>query len=116
MLGIPARTGGVTATWTTLRWSSSLAIARASDWIGYDGLALATASGTSAPITGAQLRDFWRTYPGVTRVDLLLTRQLVGALGLTLSGRNLLDVQRGEPDDLTVLPGRTLTAGLTARF
>jgi iron complex outermembrane receptor protein len=116
MLGIPARTGGVTATWTTLRWSSSLAIARASDWIGYDGLALATASGASAPITGLQLRDFWRTYPGVTRVDLLLTRQLVGALGLTLSGRNLLDVQRGEPDDLTVLPGRTLTAGLTARF
>ena len=116
MLGIPARTGGVSATWTTLRWSSSLAIARASDWIGYDGLALATASGVSAPVTGAQLRDFWRTYPGVTRVDLLVTRQLVGALGLTLSGRNLLDVQRGEPDDLTVLPGRTLTAGLTAKF
>ncbi|HKN65395.1 MAG TPA: TonB-dependent receptor plug domain-containing protein [Gemmatimonadaceae bacterium] len=116
MLGIPARTGGVTATWTTLRWSSALGIARASDWIGYDGLALATGSGWSAPVTGAQLRDFWRTYPGVTRVDLQLTRQLVGALGLTLSGRNLLDVQRGEPDDLTVLPGRTLTAGLTAKF
>ena len=82
----------------------------------YDGLALATASGVAAPVTGAQLRDFWRTYPGVTRVDLLFTRQLVGALGLTLSGRNLLDVQRGEPDDLTVLPGRTVTAGLTARF
>ena len=47
---------------------------------------------------------------------MLLTRQLVGALGLTLSGRNLLDIQRGEPDDLTVLPGRTLTAGLTAKF
>ena len=116
MLGIPARTGGITATWTTLRWSSSLAIARASDWIGYDGIALATASGVSTPVAGAQLRDFWRTYPGVTRVDLLLTRQLVGAIGLTLAGRNLLDVQRGEPDDLTVLPGRTVTAGLTAKF
>ena len=115
MLGVPARSGGVSAAWTTPRWSSSLTIARASDWIGYDGLALA-ASAVAQPITGVQLRNYWRTYPGVTRVDMLLTRQLVGALGLTLSGRNLLDVQRGEPDDLTVLPGRTLTAGLTAKF
>jgi len=116
MLGVPAQSAGLTAAWTATRWSSSLTLARASDWIGYDGLALAAASAVAQPVTGVQLRDYWRTYPGVTRVDMLLTRQLVGALGLTLSGRNLLDVQRGEPDDLTVLPGRTLTAGLTAKF
>ena len=116
MLGVPARSGGVTAAWTAAHWSSSLTVARASDWIGYDGLALASTSTAPQPVTGVQLRDFWRTYPGVTRIDMLLTRQLLGALGLTLSGRNLLDVQRGEPDDLTVLPGRTLTAGLTAKF
>ena len=116
MLSVPAWSAGVTAGWTTPRWSSSLTIARASDWIGYDRLALATGSAAAKPVTGVQLRDYWRTYPGVTRVDMLVTRQLVGALGLTLSGRNLLDVQRGEPDDLTVLPGRTLTAGLTAKF
>ena len=116
MLGVPAQSGGVTAAWAAERWSSSLTVARASDWIGYDALALATASAVPQPVTGAQLRNYWRTYPGVTRVDMLLTRQLAGAFGLTLSGRNLLDVQRGEPDDLTVLPGRTLTAGLTAKF
>lgn len=116
MLGVPAWSAGLTGTWTTPRWSSSLTVARASNWVGYDGLTLATASATTQPVTGAQLRDYWRNYAGVTRVDMLLTRQLVGALGLTLSGRNLLDVQRGEPDDLTVLPGRTLTAGLTAKF
>ena len=116
MLGVPARSGGLTAAWTAARWSSSLTVARASDWIGYDGLALAAASTAPQPVTGVQLRDFWRTYPGVTRIDMLLTRQLLGALGLTISGRNLLDVQRGEPDNLTVLPGRTLTAGLTAKF
>ena len=116
MLGVPARSGGLTAAWTATRWSSSLTLARASDWIGYDGLALAVASAVAPPVTGVQLRNYWRPYEGVTRVDMLVTRQLVGALGLTLSGRNLLDVQRGEPDDLTVLPGRTLTAGLTAKF
>ena len=116
MLGVPARSGGVTAAWTAARWSSALTVARASNWIGYDGLALAAASVAPQPITGVQLRNYWRTYAGVTRVDMLVTRQLVRALGLTLSGRNLLDVQRGEPDDLTVLPGRTLTAGLTAKF
>jgi iron complex outermembrane receptor protein len=116
MLGVPARSGGVTAAWAAVRWSSALTVARASNWIGYDGLALAAASAAPQPITGVQLRDYWRTYPGVTRVDMVVTRQLVRALGLTISGRNLLDVQRGEPDDLTVLPGRTLTAGLTAKF
>ena len=116
MLGVPAWSAGVTGAWTTPRWSSSLTIARASNWIGYDGLALAPGSAAAQPVTGVQLRDYWRNYPGVTRVDMLLTRQLVGALGVTVSGRNLLDVQRGEPDDLTVLPGRTFTAGLTAKF
>ncbi len=116
MLGVPAQSGGLTAAWTATRWSSSLTVARASDWIGYDGLALAGASQAAQPITGVQLRDYWRRYPGVTRVDMLFTRQLVGVLDLTLAGRNLLDVQRGEPDDLTVLPGRTLSAGLTTKF
>jgi iron complex outermembrane receptor protein len=114
VLGVPAQTGGLTVAWNAMRWSSSVTVARASNWVGYDGLALAAAA--AQPVTGVQLRDYWRTYPGVTRVDMVVTRQLVGALGLTLSGRNLLDVQRGEPDDLTVLPGRTLTAGLTAKF
>jgi iron complex outermembrane receptor protein len=37
-------------------------------------------------------------------------------LTVVLTGRNLLDAQRGEPDNVTVVPGRTLTAGLQAKF
>jgi len=33
-------------------------------------------------------------------------------LGLTLIGDNLLDQQTGEPDNVTVPPGRTISVGL----
>ncbi len=33
-----------------------------------------------------------------------------------IDGENLLDEQRGEPDNVTVLPGRTLSAGLRLSF
>jgi len=115
MLGVPARTAGLTTTWTALRWSTSLTLARADDWINYDALALAMTSPVARP-TGLQLRDYWRFYPGVTRLDASFTRQFFSGFSLVLTGRNLLDVQRGEPDNLTVLPGRTLSAGLEAKF
>ena len=83
----------------------------------YDGVALATAfSAATHPIVGQQLRDYWRPYGGVTRIDASTSRQLFSAFSLVLTGRNLLDVQRGEPDNVTVVPGRTLTAGLQAKF
>ena len=117
MLAVPARTGGLTTSWTTRRWSASITATRAENWVNYDGLALAAAAATSTgPIVGEQLRNFWRAYAGVTRIDASATRQLFGGLTFVLSGRNLLDVQRGEPDNITVVPGRTLTAGLQATF
>ncbi|HKW47348.1 MAG TPA: TonB-dependent receptor [Gemmatimonadaceae bacterium] len=117
MLGIPAITGGLTSTWTTRHWSASLSASRASDWINYDGLALSTASSTAGrPIVGQSLRSYWRNYGGVTRVDASASRLLFGDFTAVVTGRNLLDVQRGEPDNVTVVPGRTLTAGLQARF
>jgi len=33
-----------------------------------------------------------------------------------VTGTNLLDRQQGEPDNATVLPGRTVTAGVRATF
>src|SRR5437762_38318 len=104
--------------YTTLfrsRWSASLTTTRATDWLNYDGLALAAAA-TTGPIVGQQLRQYWRSYPGVTRVDASATRRLFGGLTFVLTGRNLLDVQRGEPDNITVVPGRTITAGVQAKF
>ena len=115
MLGVPARTGGLTASWLAPRWSASITTTRATDWMNYDGLALAAAA-TTGPIVGQQLRQYWRSYPGVTRLDASATRRLFGGLTFVLTGRNLLDVQRGEPDNITVVPGRTITAGVQAKF
>jgi iron complex outermembrane receptor protein len=116
MLAVPSRTLGFTGAWTASRWSSSITLTRASDWINYDALALAAASATQAPIVSTQLRDYWRVYPGVTRLDASVSRVLFRGIGAVFTGRNLFDLQRGEPDNLTVLPGRTLSAGLQAKF
>ena len=81
----------------------------------YDAVALATSSAI-APVAGEQLRSYWRPYSGVTRLDASLTRDVFRRFTLALTARNLLDVQRGEPDNLTVVPGRTLSVGVTTRF
>jgi iron complex outermembrane receptor protein len=117
MLAIPARSGGVTTAWTTPSWSASVTATRVSDWLNYDAVALAHAAMTAtAPIVGEQLRSFWRVYPGVTRLDATASRDVFHRFTLSLTARNLLDVQRGEPDNLTVVPGRTITAGVRASF
>jgi iron complex outermembrane receptor protein len=119
MLGVPRRTLGLTASWTGTRWSGSVGASRASDWIDYDRLALARdlATAPSGDALGAgRLRHYWRRYGGVTRLRASFARELRGGIGLLLTGENLLDRQRGEPDDLTILPGRTITVGLQARF
>jgi iron complex outermembrane receptor protein len=119
MLEVPARTLGLTTSWTAERWSSSMTVSRASDWVNYDGLALARAlaAGTHpSELTGTALRSYWREYDGVTRLRGAFTRELVRGLALTLTGENLLGQQQGEPDNVTIVPGRTLTLGLRAKF
>ena len=73
-------------------------------------------SGATSVLSGARLRDYWRTYDGVTRLRATFTRELPHGLALLFGGDNLLGEQRGEPDDVTVVPGRTVTAGVRARF
>ncbi len=65
---------------------------------------------------GPWLRSFWRTYDGVTRLRLTTSRDLRRGIALVFTGENLLDRQLGEPDNVTVLPGRTITAGIRAAF
>ena len=119
MLEVPARTLGVSAGWTATRWSASVSLARAEDWINYDrrsiALSIAADSLHRAPV-GQELRAFWRTYPGVTRLSAQLFLPLRGRTTLSLSGENLLNHQLGEPDDVTVLPGRSLLLGVRAIF
>lgn len=121
MLEVPARTLSATASWTRSGWFGSLTASRASDWINYDRLALAWAvvndeRPPSRDEMGIWLRSFWRRYDGVTRLRLTTSRDLRRGVALVLTGENLLDRQLGEPDNVTILPGRTITAGIRAAF
>lgn len=120
MLEVPARTFSLQATYTTARWSMSGGASRASDWINYDQLRLAeqrlTPGFDANMVTGGRLRDYWRTYDGATRLRGNVSYALSHGLTVIMSGENLLNLQRGEPDNITVIPGRTLTAGIRTRF
>ena len=125
MLEVPSRTFGVNAAWSGgSRFMVSTSLTRANDWVGYDRLALARAlalttqqghTGDRAPV-GEQLRAFWRFYGGVTHWNANTAYTLTPRMTLTFTADNLLGTQQGEPDNVTVLPGRTLTLGLRAAF
>ena len=116
VLGVPARTVSATVSWSSERWSAQVGVSRAFDWIEYDRLSLATAyvgfSRADVPLYGADLRGYWRDYGGMTRVRASASRVLARGLSFTLTGENLLNFQRGEPDNATIVPGRTITTGL----
>lgn len=120
MLEVPARTMGVSASVTQKRWSTSWSLSRASDWTNYDRIALASAfqnqTHTLGEFWGAQLRTYWRKYDGVTRLGGNFAYAVGRGVSLNLHGENLLDNQMGEPDNITVVPGRTITGGLKINF
>jgi iron complex outermembrane recepter protein len=120
MLEVPAKTFGVNTAYSRGRWSMSWRVSRASDWINYDRLSLLSAFANEktdlSGFVGQQLRSYWQKYDGVTRLGGRMGMSLGRGMMFTLDGENLLDEQRGEPDNVTVLPGRTLSAGLRVRF
>jgi iron complex outermembrane receptor protein len=120
MLEVPARTFGMNAGYAKGRLSMSWRVSRASDWVNYDRLSLlsafATENSESGDFVGPELRSYWKQYSGVTRVGGRVGLTVSRGMSLMLDGENLLDEQRGEPDNITVLPGRTLSAGLRVRF
>ncbi|HEX6558373.1 MAG TPA: TonB-dependent receptor, partial [Longimicrobiales bacterium] len=113
MLGVPARTVSVAAAWQSRDWSASFTAARAYDWVNYDRAQLAQLS--EQPV-GEALRSYWQPYGGFTHVRATLSRTLAHDITLLLVGDNLLDKQVGEPDNLTVVPGRTVSLGFKAAF
>lgn len=113
MLAVPARTMSLQASWQQAVWSASLAATRAMDWINYDRRALAK---RPAEVSGINLREFWRRYDGATHLRATLTRTINESLSLMLNGENLLNRQTGEPDNVTVVPGRTISFGVRAAF
>jgi iron complex outermembrane receptor protein len=116
MLEVPRRTLSAGAVWSAERWRASVNASRASDWINYDriGLASAIVRDQQPPndALGPWLRSYWQRYNGVTRLRASYSRDLRSGLSLLIGGENLLGGQRGEPDNLTVLPGRTVSVGL----
>ena len=119
MLAVPAQTMGIMASWTARRWATSVTAARAADWINYDRIALARAyadAESGQPLVGAQLRSFWREYDGFTRLRAVVSREVRQGIQLTVTGDNLLNHQIGEPDNITITPGRTISVGLRTAF
>jgi iron complex outermembrane receptor protein len=120
MLEVPARTTSVSGSWKGTGWFSSLTLSRAADWTGYDRVAVAealTGGGVSpSELVGQRLRTYWREYDGVTRLRMSFSRDLIRGLSLVMTGDNLLGQQNGEPDNATIVPGRTITAGVKAKF
>ena len=120
-LAVPARTGSVTASYLGASWFASIGATRAADWINYDRLSLAawylsqTPNASREP-TGARLRKYWRQYDGETHLRFTASRELSRGIALLVVGENLLGGQLGEPDNVTIRPGRTVTAGLRATF
>jgi iron complex outermembrane receptor protein len=123
MLEVPSQTFSLTAGWIGNRWATSWTAARATDWINYDRYALAQADvslAASGPddkrLTGAQLRTFWREYDGATRLRGNVSFLVRRGMTLVVAGDNLFGQQRGEPDNITVIPGRTITFGVRKGF
>jgi len=120
MLDVPATTLTVSAAWTAGRLGLTSTVARAANWVGYDRAALSTALANatvaSRDVEGASLRRFWMTYDGITRWRASVSYRLFGEVAAVLDGDNLLNVQRGAPDNATVLVGRTLTFGVRTAF
>ena len=120
MLQVPARTGSLNVSWLGRRWYASLGGSRAFDWINYDELGLAQAfMGGEHPareLIGPQLRQYWRQYNGSFRVRASASRDIRDRFAVRFSGENLLSHQLNEPDNMTVLPGRTIMTGVSLKF
>jgi iron complex outermembrane receptor protein len=119
MLEVPARTYGVNALWTTRRFTVSTGVSRASDWIGYDRLAIGQVLGDpsrEADLAGPRLRHYWTQYDGITQWRASTTYRVFGDWSAVVGGENLLNRQLGAPDNASVIAGRTLTLGVRAGF
>lgn len=120
MLQVPARTGSFNLAWLADRWSASLGGEQASNWINYDQLALSKAfvSGDHAAhdLLGAQLRQYWRVYNGGLRMRVSASHDLRDRFAVDIHGDNLLNYQRNEPDNITIVPGRSIMTGLRIKF
>ncbi len=119
MLEVPGRTASLTATWFSPRWTASVATSKAWSWVNYDRARLdraAASTMTQAETPGSWLREYWREYDGTPRLGVSGAFELRPGLSLLLGAENLFDNQFGEPDSITIVPGRTFSLGFRGNF
>jgi outer membrane cobalamin receptor len=120
MLQVPSSTGSLNLSWLGEHWYASLAGSRAFNWINYDELALTKefldTNRSAHDLLGVRLRQYWRTYNGGLRLRALASRDLRDTFSIQISAENLLNYQRDEPDNITVVPGRTIMTGFRVKF
>ena len=120
MLAVPTRTASLGVSWHADGWSAVAGASRAIEWTDYDRLALArtflASPAAARELVGPRLRAYWRPYDGGVHLRGALSVDVRRGVSLVTTGENLLGYQLGEPDDITVRPGRTVTAGLRASF
>ncbi|HEY0928640.1 MAG TPA: TonB-dependent receptor [Gemmatimonas sp.] len=120
MFDVPANTVSLSASYVMGRFTLASSATRAADWVGYDrariGSELNGGGAASQGFEGGMLRNYWTSYDPITRWRANLTYRLRGDLSIVTGGDNLLNVQRGAPDNATVTAGRTLTFGLRTIF
>jgi outer membrane receptor protein involved in Fe transport len=120
MLSVPKHTGSLTVSWLQAGWFGALGATRAQDWINYDRYRLAQdflrPGVDTRSMTGARLRDYWLKYDGETHLRFTLSRDLLRGFSAVFVGDNLQGGQLGEPDNVTIRAGRTITGGLRASF
>ncbi len=119
MLDVPLSTLSVSAAYTRGRLTLTSTATRASDWVGYDRNAIGAAllaDGLPRDLDGPMMRRYWITYGGVTRWRATSAVRLRGDLSMVFTGDNLLNVQRGAPDNASVIAGRTLSLGFRTIF
>jgi outer membrane receptor protein involved in Fe transport len=117
---VPSSTGSLNLSWLGEHWYASLAGSRAFNWINYDELALTKefldTNRSAHDLLGVRLRQYWRTYNGGLRLRALASRDLRDTFSIQISAENLLNYQRDEPDNITVVPGRTIMTGFRVKF
>jgi iron complex outermembrane receptor protein len=119
MLDVPQHTFSLTTAYSLRRLTLTSTATRAQNWVGYDRNAIGAALvADSLPrdLDGPLMRRYWMTYGGVTRWRASAAFRLRGDLSMVLTGDNLLNVQRGAPDNASVIAGRTLSLGFRTIF
>jgi outer membrane receptor protein involved in Fe transport len=115
LLAIPKHTAGATLSYHLQRTTVALGVTSAGSWTNYDLLALDGFFYGGQPYRGS-LRAYWTEYPGFTKLNLSLSHEFSGRLGIFLRSENLTDDHAYEVDNSTITAGRITMFGVRTKL